>query len=864
MCFSRGRSYTLVIVAGRKPSLGLARAAALPVTLCAAVLCAAVAAAALTTPSGRAESTPPLTAFGALPQPVAGVRPLLTILLDFSDVGFSRQHSADFYRRLLFGRPGNIARFDGFMGAMSHERLSFASAGVVGPYRLPDDPASPADESTIACIVEAVGCSTTDTRSRAQAIAAAVAGGYDFARYDRNGDGLVTSDELMVLLVVAAPEGDARFVLEERPRDGAPVIGWVSREPGPGLVPIERFRREFTGDFLDTVRAADGSWPPSSYTRWEVASPLWVHSSPGPGRAELRIFYSASRMDYALGVAGHPPATGVDDGRPADYRDVRSAGGWIDTARTATATHAIVDSFGLGDAGVWGSLRGTDPGCVPAGRVSVCVSVPAIGEAASAMTLAHELVHAVGIGWEAYGSSCRNESTTTMSCTAARGADLRKTVGLDPYSRLHLGWLEPRVLPTTARGCFALSPSTSVRTADAAPEAYLLYDPRRGTDEVFLLEYRYRRSGSYDHDPFRVGAAELRDEGLAAWVVRKDANGVPLNLPAYDGPGQDNAVFLIPPEPGTLGEPRGSDAFWDGGSLLRLRFIDGTPSGAVVRIAAFRPGDATIQFGLNRTCTAPVELPRGATQRGFDRCRAGAGLSTCSLDGPLFTVTRRTSATTDPAAAGTIVWTATPKAPLRGTLEITQQPGAGAKVATRRVTIRLRGRKPVRVSVPFRAGQEPGLVQLGALLRYRPAPGERGWSRQVAGWLEIDDGAAPPLVPETAFLGPPVAPPLPPTPPAPAPAPTPKPDLVVTSLTKTSVTVRNQGDASAAGFSVRITLGGQTVHTFGANGLAAGASTSFPYGCLLGTIGATADADGTVAESDEGNNSAQTTNAKCP
>ena len=83
-------------------------------------------------------------------------------------------------------------------------------------------------------------------------------------------------------------------------------------------------------------------------------------------------------------------------------------------------------------------------------------------------------------------------------------------------------------------------------------------------------------------------------------------------------------------------------------------------------------------------------------------------------------------------------------------------------------------------------------------------------------------------------------------------APPPAPDLVISQLTENSFVVTNIGNAPAGAFVVSVTLVGN--FTFG--GLAPGQSQTRTWStCRRGTITAIADRGGTVAESNEGNNS---------
>jgi RNA polymerase sigma factor (sigma-70 family) len=88
----------------------------------------------------------------------------------------------------------------------------------------------------------------------------------------------------------------------------------------------------------------------------------------------------------------------------------------------------------------------------------------------------------------------------------------------------------------------------------------------------------------------------------------------------------------------------------------------------------------------------------------------------------------------------------------------------------------------------------------------------------------------------------------------------PQPDLVISSLTKFTVTVTNRGTATAGPSVLTITL----VGTFTVPSLAPGASATFSWStCRPGTYSAIADRTNAVAESNEENNTASRSNT-CP
>ncbi len=101
---------------------------------------------------------------------------------------------------------------------------------------------------------------------------------------------------------------------------------------------------------------------------------------------------------------------------------------------------------------------------------------------------------------------------------------------------------------------------------------------------------------------------------------------------------------------------------------------------------------------------------------------------------------------------------------------------------------------------------------------------------------------------------------------APPPPPPPQfPDLYVASFTKTTIIIRNGGNAAAGVSSIlRITVGSALLGTFTVPALAPGATATFAFACRVGTYLATVDQTNVVAESNETNNTAPLTNRTCP
>lgn len=138
----------------------------------------------------------------------------------------------------------------------------------------------------------------------------------------------------------------------------------------------------------------------------------------------------------------------------------------------------------------------------------------------------HELAHAALNVKDVYskvtGTNCSGQAGefSIMDC----GNAYRH---LDPWSKIHLGWLRPKVV---------MNPGWyNVRNIEQNPDAYIVYQPNHGTKEYYIVENRWG-VGNYDGG-FSAGirSAEagkprnetrsrgLRDQGLAIWHVNENA-----------------------------------------------------------------------------------------------------------------------------------------------------------------------------------------------------------------------------------------------------------------------------------------------------------------------------------------------------
>lgn len=366
-----------------------------------------------------------------VPPPAQGTRPLLVILIDYADVRFHSPHTREYYERLIFGpAEPNVT---GYYREMSYGAFEWENAGVIGPLTYPDNPSTPVNESLFHCASNHFSGTTQlcpgasgpwEQTLTTAIIQASTAGGVNFADYDANGDGNVTTDELNIVVFGANP-------------------------------------------------------------RLGSTNPAY-------------------------------PITFADSG----------------AARWA-----------------WPS------GCVPVSTssVNVCVKMNSNGEGAGIATITHELSHAAMSTIDIYGSG-NNFELSLMGATIYGVEDSRKVYHLDPWHKMRIGWLQPRIYRLTDQGsCTTIAAAQNEAlfyNNDLAP--LILYDPGRGTNEYFIMEFRTPETptgGGYD--------ANVADRGVAVWYIKTDsAFGLP-NIPGLGG-GFDKPNLAV----GAPGGSRGGTRLW--------------------------------------------------------------------------------------------------------------------------------------------------------------------------------------------------------------------------------------------------------------------------------------------------------------
>jgi M6 family metalloprotease-like protein len=189
--------------------------------------------------------------------------------------------------------------------------------------------------------------------------------------------------------------------------------------------------------------------------------------------------------------------------------------------------------------------RPPDPGCYKytnsSGKsVDVCLDAIAnVGHRGSFTSFAHELSHQLGT-IEMYGTSGNeNASYTLMGATIFPGLDDMRTFHLDPWHKMMLGWIEPKIRSLDSDGGATLQ-AAQLANADSA---LILYSPAKGTKEFYLLEFRTTaRAGGARYDANLNGAGIVAGPqfGLVIWHIKtKGLGGEDVNsdveiLDAYD------------------------------------------------------------------------------------------------------------------------------------------------------------------------------------------------------------------------------------------------------------------------------------------------------------------------------------------
>lgn len=221
-----------------------------------------------------------------------------------------------------------------------------------------------------------------------------------------------------------------------------------------------------------------------------------------------------------------------------------------------TVTYPGVPGMFLEACGVSGGFGGSlELGGVTLTAPSMWISMSVNGT--NIFTLVHELAHQALSTPDLYHYGVGSFTLTQKTCRYAGAPEVFAAPGA--YERLHLGWARPVVVDHD--GYY------EIRDAHATGDAFVLYDPGRGTNDYFIVENRQKVPTTYDQD--------IPNSGLVIWRIRdsqywKNVSGgklAELMLPAAN---VGNKAWN-PADPAT--PARSLEAPWE----------DGTPSGVAVR-----------------------------------------------------------------------------------------------------------------------------------------------------------------------------------------------------------------------------------------------------------------------------------------
>ena len=181
--------------------------------------------------------------------------------------------------------------------------------------------------------------------------------------------------------------------------------------------------------------------------------------------------------------------------------------------------------------------------------------------------IAHESSHSLGLGatsdLRGYGE--QNSLLTLMSGYSFNSDDQR-SVHLDAFHKHVLGWTDARIYSLTTPREVSI-PVTHAARPDAP---VLLWDPGRGTNSYFLLEYRTPNAPqalAYDEAVAGSGPGTVR-EGLAIWRVP----GIPSGGRVTEHLGSTDL------------RPAGNTLWQPGQITPELAWPDGTLTGARIRV----------------------------------------------------------------------------------------------------------------------------------------------------------------------------------------------------------------------------------------------------------------------------------------
>lgn len=144
-----------------------------------------------------------------------------------------------------------------------------------------------------------------------------------------------------------------------------------------------------------------------------------------------------------------------------------------------------------------GATRGVDPVSLDGKNMNVSVAMD--GSDTNLMTIIHEIGHVTFHMRDLYGFGVGSFDISGPTCGYGDNTYFRTSA----WQKMHLDWIDPIVV--VKDGYY------NVTRADTSGQAYILYDPNKGTNDYFMVENRVQTPNTYD--------ANASDTGLVIWRI---------------------------------------------------------------------------------------------------------------------------------------------------------------------------------------------------------------------------------------------------------------------------------------------------------------------------------------------------------
>lgn len=473
--------------------------------------------------------------------------PLLVILLEFNDISHEAIHSFQFWKDLIFGPPPvavpslvqfyqeiSNGRFQ-LIPATAGDRFDGISDGVIGWVRSPKNLLDPL---------------MSPERKRAEGIIMADLL-FDFSIYDLNGDGLITNDELAILVVFSEPYG-----CDYHPgHTHRPGCNWIpagnARITDPVYVSVDSGAKEVFQWVAGIDEVAS-----SNIAAHELGHTVLGHGDLYGNDCGLKVTnhegYTCNDTPYNNDCENAACLEGWNNPPAAEGYNITASGTDVSTCgvndsndlwfrhtpdQTRPVTISLCDSDFDTTLAVFDSCNGTQLAC----NDNFDCNGDGILDPQSQVTLA---MNAGTTYWFRLAGS--NNATGKFSLRISGSLGMRcnslatdpnwypspperfslmsdypitTITHLDPWAKIHLGFVKPKII--THDGRYSLYDAETTRPfsiQDNQPQAFIIHDPLKENPlrEYFILE---NRNSSF-----------MPDRGLAIWLINENGQDWPTGL----------------------------------------------------------------------------------------------------------------------------------------------------------------------------------------------------------------------------------------------------------------------------------------------------------------------------------------------